>query len=114
MSSGLYDGGIKELAQLDVSPEHLADPDRRASVDNPFCGDQVDLEITVEAGAGLRRWHNGCAVVCCVRQRPMSWPNPRSGCPRPRSAMCTADSPGCWRAIVLRTGRPGLGASGFV
>ena len=40
MSSGLYDGGIKELAQLDVSPEHLADPDRRASVDNPFCGDQ--------------------------------------------------------------------------
>ena len=50
MSSGLYERGIKELASAESAPASLPDPDRRVSVDNPFCGDRIDLEIDVEAG----------------------------------------------------------------
>jgi nitrogen fixation NifU-like protein len=50
VSNSLYEGGIKELAAALCGPETLADPDRRVSVDNPFCGDRVDLEINLEAG----------------------------------------------------------------
>jgi len=50
VSSGLYEGGIKQLAAGQFAPQSLPDPDCRVSVDNPFCGDRVDLEINREAG----------------------------------------------------------------
>ena len=50
MSGGLYGGGIKELAAAEVAPRSLPDPDRQVSVDNPFCGDRVDLQIKLENG----------------------------------------------------------------
>ncbi len=50
MSGGLYGGGIKELAAAEVAPRSLPHPDRQVSVDNPFCGDRVDLQINIENG----------------------------------------------------------------
>lgn len=64
MSSGLYEGGIKELAAAQVAPESLPHPDRQVSADNPFCGDRVDLEINVEEGrvAALAQRVRGCML----------------------------------------------------
>jgi len=64
VSSGLYEGGIKELAAAQSCPATLSDPDRRVSVDNPFCGDRVDLEIKVEAGrvTALAQVVRGCML----------------------------------------------------
>lgn len=64
MSSGLYEGGIKELALATSSLRSLPAPDRRVSVDNPFCGDRVDLEINIEAGqvTALAQDVRGCML----------------------------------------------------
>ncbi len=64
MSSGLYDGGIKALAALDCSPVSLPNPDRRVSVDNPFCGDRIDLEVDTEKGCvtALAQEVRGCLL----------------------------------------------------
>ena len=64
MSSGLYEGGIKELAAAQSCPISLPDPDRRVSVDNPFCGDRVDLEINIGAGrvTALAQEVRGCML----------------------------------------------------
>lgn len=62
--SSLYEGGIKELAANQVGPESLPDPDRQVSVDNPFCGDRVDLEVTLDGGriAALGHRVRGCML----------------------------------------------------
>jgi nitrogen fixation NifU-like protein len=64
MSSGLYEGGIKELAVAQSCPKSLPHPDRRVSVDNPFCGDRVDLQINLEAGkvTALAQEVRGCML----------------------------------------------------
>jgi nitrogen fixation NifU-like protein len=64
MSSDLYEGGIKELAAAQACPKSLPHPDRHVSVDNPFCGDRVDLDITVEGGrvAALAQEVRGCML----------------------------------------------------
>lgn len=64
MSSGLYEGGIKELAAARSCPKSLANPDRRVSVDNPFCGDRIDLQISLEAGkvTALAQEVRGCML----------------------------------------------------
>lgn len=46
----MYEGGIKELAKAIAAPKSLPHPDRQVTVDNPFCGDRVDLEITIDNG----------------------------------------------------------------
>jgi NifU-like protein involved in Fe-S cluster formation len=45
-------------------PKSLPDPDRRVSVDNPFCGDRVDLQINVEDGrvTALAQEVRGCML----------------------------------------------------
>lgn len=48
MSESIYAGRIKALAAATDTPVSLANPDRRVSVDNPFCGDRIDLEISTE------------------------------------------------------------------
>ena len=48
VAAEMYAGGIKELAAAHTGPESLPDPDRTASVDNPFCGDRVDLQLALE------------------------------------------------------------------
>ncbi|MBT4520146.1 MAG: iron-sulfur cluster assembly scaffold protein [Halieaceae bacterium] len=64
MSSGLYDGGIKALAAQAPVPETLDHPDRRVTVDNPFCGDRIDLDINLEEGrvTALAQQVRGCML----------------------------------------------------
>lgn len=64
MSGGLYEGGIKELAAAEVMPRSLPHPDRQVSVDNPFCGDRVDLQINLEDGrvTALAQHVRGCLL----------------------------------------------------
>ena len=64
MSSGLYQRGIKELASARSCPTTLDDPDRRVSVDNPFCGDRVDLQVNIEGGrvSALAQEVRGCML----------------------------------------------------
>ncbi|MBE9539883.1 MAG: iron-sulfur cluster assembly scaffold protein [Proteobacteria bacterium] len=50
MSRGLYDGEIKALAASQIAPQSLPGPDLQISVDNPFCGDRIDLQLNIEAG----------------------------------------------------------------
>ncbi|MCB1675946.1 MAG: iron-sulfur cluster assembly scaffold protein [Halioglobus sp.] len=63
-AGGMYAGGIKELAAARPCPESLRDPDRTVSVDNPFCGDRVDLEIKIEEGrvTALAQKVRGCML----------------------------------------------------
>jgi nitrogen fixation NifU-like protein len=60
----LYQGGIKELASAQSGPKSLPHPDREVSVDNPFCGDRIDLQITLEAGkvTALAQEVRGCML----------------------------------------------------
>ena len=62
--SDLYAGGIKALASVDIAPKSLPSPDRRVSVDNPFCGDRVDLQVDIDEGriSGLARNVRGCML----------------------------------------------------
>lgn len=64
MSSALYEGAIKELAAINSLPSSLPSPDRQASVDNPFCGDRVDLQINLEEGrvSALALQVRGCML----------------------------------------------------
>ncbi len=50
MSSGLYAADIKALAASVSAPETLPQADRQVTVDNPFCGDRIDLQLKIEAG----------------------------------------------------------------
>lgn len=65
MSSALYGGGIKQLASTQCGPRSLAQPDSRVSVDNPFCGDRVDLEINLEAGRVTALAHEVRGCMLC-------------------------------------------------
>lgn len=64
MRRGLYEGGIKALAAEQSAPKSLPKPDRRVSLDNPFCGDRVDLEVNIEAGrvTALAQDVRGCML----------------------------------------------------
>lgn len=61
----MYESGIKEMASAHSCPKSLPHPDRQVSVDNPFCGDRVDLQIKLEAGrvTALAQEVRGC-ILC--------------------------------------------------
>jgi nitrogen fixation NifU-like protein len=64
MSSGMYEGGIKALAASNPAPKFLPEPDRSVSVDNPFCGDRIDLQVKLEEGrvVALAQDVRGCML----------------------------------------------------
>lgn len=65
MSQGLYESALKALAANTEAPTSLPNPDRRVSVDNPFCGDRIDLELCVEAGKVIALAHNVRGCMLC-------------------------------------------------
>ena len=64
MSSGMYADGIKVLAASNCVPKSLPEPDRSVSVDNPFCGDRIDLQVNLEEGrvVALAQDIRGCML----------------------------------------------------
>jgi NifU-like protein involved in Fe-S cluster formation len=49
-ASRIYHDAIKALATAAIGEGSLAAPDGRALVDNPLCGDRVEMEIAVADG----------------------------------------------------------------
>ena len=73
MSNELYQSDIKALAQDDSTAKSLPDPDRRVSLDNPFCGDRVDLEVDIQDGriSALAHSVRGC-MLCQASANAMA------------------------------------------
>ncbi len=45
MNDAIYHEAIKDLAQKAHGSGHLLSPDRCARLDNPLCGDRIDIEL---------------------------------------------------------------------
>jgi nitrogen fixation protein NifU and related proteins len=45
LNDAIYDRAIKDLAHQAHGSGRLAAPDRRARLDNPLCGDRIDIEF---------------------------------------------------------------------
>lgn len=45
MNDALYDRAIKDLAHSAHGSGRLATPNRRARLDNPLCGDRIEIEL---------------------------------------------------------------------
>lgn len=60
----LYQEAIKALAAAGTGHGRLDAPDARALVDNPLCGDRVEIEVKLSAGriAALAHRVNGCLL----------------------------------------------------
>jgi NifU-like protein involved in Fe-S cluster formation len=49
-ASQIYQEAIKSLATAAIGQGALASPDGRALVDNPLCGDRVEMEVKLSGG----------------------------------------------------------------
>ncbi len=63
-ASKIYHEAIKALAAAAIGHGALAAPERRAFVDNPLCGDCVEMEVTLADGriATLAHRVRGCLL----------------------------------------------------
>ena len=65
MNQALYDQAIKDLAHQAHGSGRLAAPNRRARLDNPLCGDRIDIELRLtDSGivAELAHQTKGCLL----------------------------------------------------
>jgi NifU-like protein involved in Fe-S cluster formation len=67
-ASQIYHEAIKALATAAIGDGALASPDGRALVDNPLCGDRVEMEVKVSDGriAALAHQVRGCLLCRAV------------------------------------------------
>ena len=63
-ASQIYHDAIKALATAAVGEGTLASPDGRTLVDNPLCGDRVEMEVALSDGrvAALAHQVRGCLL----------------------------------------------------
>jgi nitrogen fixation NifU-like protein len=64
MTDELYHDAIMAHARAPHHAGALADADRKATVDNPLCGDRVTIELKIDAGRVCDVGHTvrGCAL----------------------------------------------------
>ena len=65
MNDDIYDRAIKDLAHLGHGSGQLAAPDRQARLDNPLCGDRIDIELRLSDDgfvAELAHQTKGCLL----------------------------------------------------
>jgi NifU-like protein involved in Fe-S cluster formation len=65
VSEAIYQQAIKDLVRQTHGSGHLATPDRRARLDNPLCGDRVEIEVRLAADgriAELAHQTRGCLL----------------------------------------------------
>ena len=67
MNAPLYDEVIKALARAAHGAGTLAAPDALVRLDNPYCGDRIDLALTLNSGrvSALAHQTKGC-LLCCA------------------------------------------------
>jgi len=63
----LYDAAIKALARAAHGAGTLAAPDAVVRLDNPYCGDRIDLALTLKGAriGALAHQTKGC-LLCCA------------------------------------------------
>lgn len=66
-AQGLYQEAIKALAAAGTGRGRLEAPDARALLDNPLCGDRVEIEVKLSGGRieALAHSVRGC-LLCCA------------------------------------------------
>ena len=64
-ASQIYHDAIKTLANDAVGQGTLAAPDGRAFVDNPLCGDCVEMQVTLRSGAITALGHQVRGCLLC-------------------------------------------------
>ncbi len=64
-ASDIYQEAIMALASSAIGHGTLALPDGKAFVDNPLCGDSVDLQVNVSAGRVVALSHQVKGCVLC-------------------------------------------------
>jgi nitrogen fixation NifU-like protein len=65
LNDAIYDLAIKDLAHQAHGSGQLAIPDRRARLDNPLCGDRIDIELRLSDDglvAELAHQTRGCLL----------------------------------------------------
>jgi nitrogen fixation protein NifU and related proteins len=67
MNVALYDEAIKVLARAAHGAGTLAAPDAVVRLDNPYCGDRIDLFLTLSSGriGAVAHQTKGC-LLCCA------------------------------------------------
>ena len=67
MNAALYDEAIKALARAAHGAGTLPAPDAVVRVDNPYCGDRIDLFLTLSASrvGAMAHQTKGC-LLCCA------------------------------------------------
>jgi nitrogen fixation protein NifU and related proteins len=67
VNAALYDQAIKALARAAHGAGALAAPDALVRLDNPYCGDRIDLALTLRSGRveALAHQTKGC-LLCCA------------------------------------------------
>ena len=64
-ASQIYHDAIKALATAAISEGVLASPDGRALVDNPLCGDRVEMEVKLSDGRVAEVAHQVRGCLLC-------------------------------------------------
>ena len=64
-ASQIYHDAIKTLANDAVGHGALPQPDARAFLDNPLCGDCVEMQVTLDAGAITALAHHVRGCLLC-------------------------------------------------
>jgi nitrogen fixation protein NifU and related proteins len=65
LNDAIYHQAIKDLAQQAHGSGRLAAPERRARLDNPLCGDRIDIELKLGEGGlivALAHRTRGCLL----------------------------------------------------
>jgi nitrogen fixation NifU-like protein len=67
VNASLYDEAIKALARAAHGSGSLPAPDALVRLDNPYCGDRIDLALTLNASriGTVRHDTKGC-LLCCA------------------------------------------------
>ena len=65
MSGSIYHEAIKSLAEAATGHGSLASPDGRAFVDNPLCGDNVEMQVEIADGRVTALAHRVRGCLLC-------------------------------------------------
>ncbi|MBM3573238.1 MAG: iron-sulfur cluster assembly scaffold protein, partial [Alphaproteobacteria bacterium] len=65
MNDAIYQQAITELAKSDSGSGRLARADRRATLDNPLCGDRVTIELAIKGDRITALAHEVRGCVLC-------------------------------------------------
>ncbi len=63
--AALYDRAVRELAAAATSAGSLPQPDASATCSNPMCGDEVRIELALDAGRIARLAHRTRGCLLC-------------------------------------------------